>query len=66
MYHAYLFCIENQLLSHDERLDYEQKEILFPPDLASELQKRATQYGRIDLLELIIARTKKATSRTGD
>lgn len=66
VYHAYLFCIENHLLSHDERMGYEEKEVLFPPDLASELQKRATQYGRTELLEIIVEMTKKATSRTGD
>nr|WP_254006101.1 replication initiation factor domain-containing protein [Enterococcus faecalis] len=66
VYYAYLFCIENNLLSHDERMGYEEKEVLFPPDLASELQKRATKYGRTELLELIVEMTKKATSRTGD
>lgn len=66
VYYAYLFCIKNQLLSQDERIGYEEKEVLFPPDLASELQKRATQYDRTDLLESIVERTKKATSRTGD
>lgn len=60
VYHAYMFCIENQLLSHDERLKYEEKEVSFPPDLASELQKRATQQGRSELIMSIVEMTKKS------
>jgi phage replication initiation protein len=66
VYYAYLFCLENKLLSHDEKLAYEQTSISFPPDLSSELQKRATEEGRKDLLETIVSMTKKATPRTGD
>ncbi|EMF0150344.1 replication initiation factor domain-containing protein [Enterococcus hirae] len=65
VYHAYLYCLKNQLLNEDELEEFErlinsnETKGIFPPQLASELIKRATEKGRTSLITEIKELTKR-------
>ncbi|HAP3762118.1 TPA: replication initiation factor domain-containing protein [Enterococcus faecalis] len=65
VHHAYFYCLKNKLLNEQEFEEFErlmninEMQGIFSPQLASELIKRATEKGRMDLIAEIKQLTKR-------